>query len=738
MSTLPRPFTSVLVANRGEIACRIIRTLRELGIRSIAVFSDADADARHGALADLALRIGPAPAAESYLSVEAIVDAARRSGAEAVHPGYGFLSENAELAAACAEAGIVFVGPSPRALEVMGDKMRAKAHVAARGVPTIPGAGEPGMTDADLLTAAAGVGFPLIIKPSAGGGGKGMTVVHEADALPEALAGARRVALKAFGDDALLLERYITAPRHIEVQVLADRHGTTVHLGERECSLQRRHQKIIEEAPSPLLDAATRAAIGEAACEVARSVDYEGAGTVEFLVSDARPDEFFFMEMNTRLQVEHPVTELVTGVDLVEQQLRIAAGQELSLPPLALDGWAIEARLYAEDPAAGFLPSTGTVRGLVEASGLGVRVDSALVEGLEVTADYDPMLAKVIAHGPDRVTALARLDAALASTRVLGLRTNRAYLRQVLADPSVREGRLETSLIERIVPTAGSLDPASSAADAAALAAAALLEHARRHELAAATPRAGAASELWRTPSGWRLGEHRPVRYEFADLAAGPDAEPHVVLVSGSPDAAQLVLPGSGSPAGADVPVRHARAVLRTSSSHSHGDGIGATHVSPLTVGAVDAPGADVVTVHLDGAASSFAVARDGDTLWLQPTAADAGAAIALRLVDRAPREAARASSRAHGGSGAVASPELRATMPGAVVALGAADGARVEAGQPVVTVEAMKMEHAVLAPHAGVLRLEVAVGDQVRQGQVVARIEPELTASAPHEGAPA
>lgn len=725
---LPRPFRSVLVANRGEIACRIIRTLRELGIRSIAVYSDADADARHVALADLALRIGPASASESYLSVAAIVDAARRGGAEAIHPGYGFLSENAELAAACAEAGIVFVGPSPRALEVMGDKIRAKAHVAERGVPIIPGAGEAGTSDAELVAAAERVGFPLIIKPSAGGGGKGMTVVHGADALPDALAGARRVAFKAFGDDTLLLERFIAAPRHIEVQVLADAHGTTVHLGERECSLQRRHQKIIEEAPSPLLDEATRAAIGEAACEVARSVDYAGAGTVEFLVSDARPDEFFFMEMNTRLQVEHPVTELVTGIDLVEQQLRIAAGQTLSLPPLALDGHAIEARLYAEDPAAGFLPSTGTVRGLLEAAGPGVRVDSALVEGLVVGADYDPMLAKVIAHGPDRATALARLDAALADTRVLGLRTNRAYLRQVLADPDVQAGRLETSLIERIVPAAASLDPASSATDAAAVVAAALLEHARRLELATASASAGAAtaaraaSPLWRSPSGFRLGVHQPARYEVVDAAASPDTEPAVVLVTGSTTDATVRLSGAGP--------QPARLAER--------DG--------------------VATVHLDGAAQTFAVTRDGDVLWLQPTDAEAGAAIALRVLDRTARAAAHADRRRANGSGiatGAASPELRATMPGAVVALGAADGDRVEAGRSIVTVEAMKMEHVVLAPHSGVLRLDVAVGAQVRQGQVLARIEPEpaiaddppttaagdpgaTTASAPHEGAPA
>ena len=329
-------FGTVLVANRGEIACRVIRTLRALGIRSVAVYSDADAGARHVREADAAVRIGPAAAAESYLNIEAIIQACRDTGAEAVHPGYGFLSENVDFARALEAAGITFIGPGVESLNVMGDKIRSKNHVAGYGVPVVPGIAEPGMTDAQLIEAADAVGFPLLIKPSAGGGGKGMHIVERPEELGATLATARRVAASAFGDDTLFLERLVRTPRHIEVQVLADNHGNVIHLGERECSLQRRHQKVIEEAPSPLLDAlhdggATRARIGEAACQAARSVHYSGAGTVEFLVSDDAPDEFFFMEMNTRLQVEHPVTEMVTGIDLVEWQVRIAAGEELTV-----------------------------------------------------------------------------------------------------------------------------------------------------------------------------------------------------------------------------------------------------------------------------------------------------------------------------------------------------------------------------------------------------------------------
>ncbi|WP_039801661.1 acetyl-CoA carboxylase biotin carboxylase subunit, partial [Nocardia araoensis] len=372
--SVPVGFDTVLVANRGEIAVRVIRTLRALGIRSVAVYSDADADARHVHEADTAVRLGPAPARESYLAIDRVVAAAVRSGAQAVHPGYGFLSENAAFAAALAEAGIVFLGPPARAIEVMGDKITAKNTVAAFGVPVVPGIATPGLTDDELIAAAADVGYPVLVKPSAGGGGKGMRRVDDPDRLPEALRSARREAAAAFGDDTLFLERFVTRPRHIEVQILADQFGNVLHLGERECSLQRRHQKVIEEAPSPLLDAATRARIGAAACNTARSVDYVGAGTVEFIVSADRPDEFFFMEMNTRLQVEHPVTELVTGVDLVECQVRVAAGQKLAVAQddIRMVGHAIEARVYAEDPGRGFLPTGGTVLDLDEPEGFGV------------------------------------------------------------------------------------------------------------------------------------------------------------------------------------------------------------------------------------------------------------------------------------------------------------------------------------------------------------------------------
>ncbi len=441
-------FDTVLVANRGEIAVRVIRTLRSMGIRSVAIYSDADAGARHVAEADVAVRIGPPPARQSYLDIEAVVRAALVTGAQAVHPGYGFLSENADFAAALQQAGIVFIGPPARAIATMGDKIAAKSAVSAFGVPVVPGIAVPGLTDDDLIGAAGDIGYPVLVKPSAGGGGKGMRRVDDPADLPGALAGARREAAAAFGDDTLFLERFVLRPRHIEVQVLADSHGSVLHLGERECSLQRRHQKVIEEAPSPLLDAETRARIGAAACDTARSVDYLGAGTVEFIVSADRPDEFFFMEMNTRLQVEHPVTEMVTGWDLVEWQVRIAAGQSLPCgqDAITMSGHAIEARVYAEDPAAGFLPTGGPVLAVAEPSG--VRVDSGLSAGMTVGSDYDPMLAKVIAHGPDRATAVRILDRALGETAVLGVGTNIDFLRFVLADDDVAAGRLDTGLLE--------------------------------------------------------------------------------------------------------------------------------------------------------------------------------------------------------------------------------------------------------------------------------------------------
>ena len=650
-------FDSVLVANRGEIARRVIRTLRRLGIRSIAVYSDADADAPHVREADAAFRIGPAAAAHSYLDGAAILAAAREAGAQAIHPGYGFLSENAEFATACADAGIVFIGPGRRALEVMGDKIRSKQHVAAHGVPVVPGFSAAGMTDAQIAAAAEQAGFPLLVKPSAGGGGKGMQIVRTPADLPDALATARRVAAAAFGDDTLLLERLIERPRHIEVQVMADVHGSVIHLGERECTLQRRHQKVIEEAPSPVVDDATRSRLGAAACAAAASVDYRGAGTVEFLVAADRPDEFFFIEMNTRLQVEHPVTELVTGLDLVELQLRAAAGLPLGLAQddVHLVGHAIEARVYAESPSRGFLPAAGGV--LVWRAADGVRTDAAIDTGSTVTADYDPMIAKVIAHGADRDQALSRLDAGLAETVVLGLDTNIGFLRTLLADDAVQRGDLDTGLIDRMPPSA---DPAPSAA--ALRSAAAMGDGSRLIRL-----QKGAASALWRSRTGWR---------------AGSPASPLEVEV----------LTDDGRILSTAVP--------RPRSDVFAGPG-GWAAVSPdraLSTGSVVATDAEGwVWVHADGVTSR------------------------MRTLDR--REAMERRLAARDTTAAAAHPELRAPMPGAVVAVHVADGAHVRAGERVVTIEAMKMEHPVIAPHDGIATIIAALGDQVRRDQVLARV---------------
>src|SRR4051794_35722223 len=491
-------FDTVLVANRGEIAVRVIRTRRAMGVRAVAVYSAADAGALHTRVADVAVPIGPAPAAESYLSIERVIDAAARTGAQAIHPGYGFLSENVEFARACEKAGVVFIGPPVAAIEAMADKIRAKQTVSAAGVPVVPGRTEPGMDDDAVAAAAVEAGLPVLLKPSAGGGGKGMRVVRTEAELPDAIAAARREARGSFGDDTLLVERYVGNSRHIEVQVLGDSLGTVIHLGERECSLQRRHQKVIEEAPSPLLDAGMRARMGTAAVEAARAVGYTGAGTVEFIVDADRPDDFFFLEMNTRLQVEHPVTELITGLDLVELQVRIAAGEPLPVEQsdIALDGHAIEARVYAEDPSRGFLPQAGTVLGLVEPEGPGIRVDSGLAVGSVVGTDYDPMLSKVIAWGPDRDTARARLVGALGHTAVLGVATNVPFLRALLNDPDVVAGRLDTGLIERRGEALTAARPPAPQVYAAA-ALALLLE---------AEP-TGAVVDPWDVPSGWRVGE---------------------------------------------------------------------------------------------------------------------------------------------------------------------------------------------------------------------------------------
>ncbi len=705
-ATPATPFATVLVANRGEIACRVIRTLRELGIRSVAVYSDPDRTAPHVSLADVAVRIGPAPARDSYLDIAAILDAARRTGAEAVHPGYGFLSESAAFAEACAEAGVVFIGPGVGALEVMGDKIRAKLAVAEHGVPTIPGVARPGLDDAQLIEAAAEVGFPLLVKPSAGGGGKGMQVVRSADQLADALAAARRVAGAAFGDDTLFLERLVESPRHIEVQVLADAHGTTIHLGERECSLQRRHQKVVEEAPSPLLDADTRERIGRAACAVAESVDYVGAGTVEFLVSDAAPGEFFFMEMNTRLQVEHPVTELVTGIDLVEWQVRVAGGEALPFgqDDIRLRGHAIEVRVYAENPERDFLPTDGTVLVLNEPTGPGIRVDSGLLEGNDIVPDYDPMLSKVIAWGADRDTALRRLDAALAETVILGATTNVAYLRTLLADADVRAGRIDTTLIDRRFSHLVAPD-----ADAAQLVAVALLRHLRRRN--GQGPTADAQSEgparssaLWRTPNGWRQAAPRPSAYR---LTTGP-VDRVDVLVLESAEGGRPVVPG------------RVRAAVTVG---------GADHQAELVL----LPGSPArASVTVDGVTQDFVFAETPSSTWLGA----GGRAREFRILTRAEALAEELATvtRAEG----VADPDVRSPMPGTVVSVPVAPGDRVEAGDTLVTVEAMKMEHRLTAPMAGIAHVTVAPGDLVKLDQLVATIdvEPATEAEPPTDAA--
>jgi 3-methylcrotonyl-CoA carboxylase alpha subunit len=481
-------FERVLIANRGEIAVRIERTLARLGVESVAIFSDADADARHVRAADRAVHIGPTPARESYLSIERVIDAAVRSGADAVHPGYGFLSERPDFAAACGVAGLVFVGPGPEAMALLGDKGRARAVAEEAGVPTLAGWSGEELSDAEIVEKVSEGDLPLLVKAAAGGGGKGMRLVTRREDLAEALGAARREAASAFGDDRVLIERYVEPSRHLEVQVIADAHGNAIHLGERECSLQRRHQKVIEESPSPVVSAALREAMGEAAVALARHAGYVNAGTVELIAERDDPARFYFLEVNTRLQVEHPVTEAVTGLDLVELQLRVAAGEPL---PLAQDeverrGWAIEARIYAEDPATGFLPSSGEVVAYREPAG--VRVDSGVERGTVVGTDYDPMLAKVVAAGEDRDEALARLRRALGELVVAGPTTNAAYLRALLARPEVRTGDMDTGLIERLGEEVAAPAPGP---ELAALALVAMLGEPED-------------DDVWSTRTGWR------------------------------------------------------------------------------------------------------------------------------------------------------------------------------------------------------------------------------------------
>ncbi|MFN7953313.1 MAG: acetyl-CoA carboxylase biotin carboxylase subunit [bacterium] len=441
------PFRKILIANRGEIAVRVMRSCRELGIATVAVYSEADRDSLHVRMADEAVEIGPAPAGESYLRRDRILDAARRTGAQAIHPGYGFLSENPDFADAVRDAGLVFIGPTGDAMRAMGHKTSARAAMAKAGVPIVPGYQES-QRDDDLVAAAERIGFPVLVKATAGGGGKGMRVVPAAAEIREAIGGARREAAHAFGDDRIYLEKYFRGARHIEFQVLADRHGHVVHLFERECSVQRRHQKIVEETPSPAVDDELRARMGEAAVAAARAVRYENAGTIEFLLGDER--DFYFLEMNTRLQVEHPITELVTGRDLVLSQLRIAAGEPLPFDQAQLSqrGHAIECRVYAEDPGNGFLPDTGALFTVVEPRGPGVRVDSGVASGDTITHHYDPMIAKLVVQAEDRASALRRMERALSDYVILGVTTNLAFLRDVLAHEVFRRGGATTRFID--------------------------------------------------------------------------------------------------------------------------------------------------------------------------------------------------------------------------------------------------------------------------------------------------
>ncbi|MFG1925018.1 acetyl/propionyl/methylcrotonyl-CoA carboxylase subunit alpha [Cryptosporangium sp. NPDC048952] len=682
-------FSTVLVANRGEIAVRVVRTLRRLGIRSVAVYSDADVDAPHVAAADVAVRIGPAAAAESYLSIERIIAAAQATGAEAIHPGYGFLSENTDFAAACESAGLVFIGPPSSAIDAMGDKIRAKQTVAKAGVPVVPGSdstalstsgapdrpdagrgdgdhahpgrgADPGLSDAELTAVAAEIGYPVLLKPSAGGGGKGMREVHRAEDIAAALGTARREARASFGDDTLLVERLITTPRHIEIQVLADQHGNVVHLGERECSLQRRHQKIVEEAPSPLLTEAQREAMGAAACDAARACRYVGAGTVEFIVAGDRPDDWFFMEMNTRLQVEHPVTEEVYDVDLVELQLRVAAGAVAPWPsPLTPRGHAVEVRVYAEDPASGFLPTGGRVLALREP--VGVRVDSGVAEGGFVGSDYDPMLAKIIAHGSDRAEALRRLDAALGETVLLGLGTNIGFLRALLADPDVRAGNLDTGLVGRRLDDLTSSDLPDDVVGLATGLALLDLE-----------PAAPALADPFDIPGGWRLGDRA---WTTRRLTAGGTTSVEV-RYRGRATNAEMSIDGA-----APVPTTTTRnGVVR----HVQG-----------------------------GVARSYAVARDIDgLLWIGRD----GRTWALR--DQEALDAA--GEAAAGAGGPVLSP-----MPGAVTVVAVEEGETVAAGQTLAVVEAMKMEHVLTAPIDGtVTELRARAGANVAKDAVLMIIE--------------
>jgi propionyl-CoA carboxylase alpha chain len=659
-----RGIAKLVVANRGEVARRVFRTCRELGIATVAVFSEPDAGAPFVREADEAVALGGAAPSESYLRGERIVEAARRTGADAVHPGYGFLAESADFARACAHEGINFVGPPPEAIEAMGSKIEAKTRMQRAGVPTLPSVDVTGLEGEALAAAAEEIGWPLLSKPSAGGGGKGMRTVRSPAALADAVAGARREAASAFGDDALMLERLLERPRHVEIQIFGDATGRVVHLFERECSIQRRHQKIVEECPSPAVDLDLRDRMGAAAINAGEALGYVGAGTVEFLLGSN--GDFFFLEVNTRLQVEHPVTELVTGLDLVALQLRVAEGAPL--PPEALeprlDGHAIEARLYAEDPMREFLPTVGRLSRFRVPGG--VRVDSGVADGSEIGVHYDPMLAKVIAHGPTRTEAVRRLAGALARAELHGPRLNRDLLVRVLRHPEFLAGQTDTGFLDRH-PAAELGRPALDAVGERL--------HAAAAALAGQAARRADAPVLASIPSGFRNNPSQLQEVTFAaeqgDLAVGYRLE-----------------------RGRRLMLRVGEAALEDCVVHT---------CTP-----------ELVDLEADGVRRRYRVARDGEG---ESGLVDIDSALGhsrLRELERFP------TSPAEEAPGSLASP-----MHGAVLRVNAAAGERVERGAVVMVLEAMKMEHEILAPTAGtVAELPVAAGDQVEAGTVLAVIE--------------
>ncbi len=652
---------SVLVANRGEIACRVMRTARRMGIRTVAVYSEADRDSMHVAMADEAHAIGPAAARESYLRGDRIIAAAQASGAEAVHPGYGFLSENAEFAEACAVAGLTFIGPPPAAIRAMGSKSAAKALMERAGVPLVPGYHGEDQDSARLEVEATRIGYPVLIKASAGGGGKGMRVVEHQEDFASALELAKGEARAAFGDDQVLVERYLTRPRHIEIQVFADTHGNVVYLFERDCSIQRRHQKVVEEAPAPGMDPGRRAAMGRAACDAARAIGYVGAGTVEFI---AEGDDFFFMEMNTRLQVEHPVTEMITGQDLVEWQLRVAAGERLPLlqDGLAIHGHAIEVRVYAEDPSRDFVPSVGRLAWLRQPDvGDGIRVDSGVREGDEITVHYDPMIAKLIAWGETRAEAICRLSAALMTYEVVGVRTNLDLLRNISAHPAFQAANLDTGFIQRQSEVLKTADGAQMPRVAIAAVVA---------ELLGAEAQAALARDPWSpwsTSGAWRLNGDG-----YRDLTLkGAEAEYVVRVHPDRDDSFDMVIDKQS------VKVRRgAEGVLVI-------DGV--TRRVPVAV-------AHGYTAIVDGVNWPLSVVDP-----LAPSAAE--------------------------GTGG---DRLLAPMPGMVILVSAEPGAAVKRGEVMLILEAMKIQMRLVAPRDAVVEtVRARVGEQVQDGAELVRFAP-------------